>query len=55
MPDHKSNYEEMSSEQLHQKARQLGISGASSMKKEELVKAIEQYERSNTREKGGNH
>lgn len=42
MPD--SKYQDMSMGDLEKKARDYGISGHSSMKKDELIKALEKHE-----------
>jgi hypothetical protein len=50
MPQNESKYHDLSLSELEGKARQMGISGHSNMKKDELIKAIEQHEK-----EGGSH
>lgn len=42
MPN-KEDWDSMTKDELEKKARDLGISGHSSMKKEELVRALEKH------------
>ncbi len=48
MPD-SSKYQDMSVSELEKMAREQGISGASGMKKEELIRALESHSRSGSR------
>lgn len=48
MPD-SSKYESMTVAELEKMARDAGITGHSSMKKEELIRALESHDRSGSR------